>query len=645
MRFRSGRPSDAAPDGATRSARESQGRRPKRRILPLSIRASLVIIVLVPVAVAVGLTSSVVAHQVSQRQQAVQVRQSSLGLDSLLRARTALYSEYVPSAAIVAARLNNLTEDQLDSLLGVDFKANLVQARKLVDQQQAFSPKGAFAADHLALLSLRHSVDNGTATPASVEALFNGFGSQVDAAWTRTLNGLQRTQTSDSSLTSERLTALDASFNAFTSGLGEESLQKGGSLETVLVNGATPAAIESLIVSHQKFSAATQNFPHPLGPKSAAAWSALMSNPLSTEFAGYVRQGIAVGLNHSAPPFATNAPAVAKIGRSEVEWANSLTHLVLASSVDLRVATDNQANSATSTLEVSVLLIALIILLSLGGVFTLSRAVRRPIAKLGAAFESLREGELELPQLDESGPRELALTASAFNEMASTLRGVQAQAIALSSGNLDDPALQTPLPGRMGEALQSALSNLHISMQASEIQREELFERATRDALTGLLNRGAALESLNIDLAGARRSQGDLVVTILFIDLDDLKNINDSLGHEGGDDAIRAVAEALRATTRASDVVSRYGGDEFVVGWLGKHDPPATALLAKRISELVGTSVVQAGGRSLTIGCSIGVALSGPLDATVLTLIERADHALYEAKKYGRGQVRWFETV
>ena len=101
----------------------------------------------------------------------------------------------------------------------------------------------------------------------------------------------------------------------------------------------------------------------------------------------------------------------------------------------------------------------------------------------------------------------------------------------------------------------------------------------------------------------------------------------------------------LRATTRASDVVSRYGGDEFVVGWLGKPDPAATALLAKRISELVASSVVQAGGRGLTIGCSIGVAVSGPSDLTVLTLIERADHALYEAKRYGRGQVRWFETV
>ena len=66
----------------------------------------------------------------------------------LLRARIDAYAEYVPSAAIAAARVNHLTEDQLDSLLGVNFKENLVQARNIVDQQAAFGPQGVFAADH-----------------------------------------------------------------------------------------------------------------------------------------------------------------------------------------------------------------------------------------------------------------------------------------------------------------------------------------------------------------------------------------------------------------------------------------------------------------------------------------------------------------
>ena len=213
MRFIPRRPSDAAPHGDARSARDPGSRRPKRRLFPLSIRASLVIIVLVPIAVAVGLTSSVVAHQVTRRHQAVEVRQSSLALDALLRARIDLYAEYVPSAAIVAGRLNHLTEDQLDSLLGVDFKTNLVKARKLVDQQAAFGPHGVFGADHAALLSLRRSVDDGAATPAQVEAFFSDLGNEVDAKWMRTYDSVQSTRTTDSPSTSERLTALDASFN------------------------------------------------------------------------------------------------------------------------------------------------------------------------------------------------------------------------------------------------------------------------------------------------------------------------------------------------------------------------------------------------------------------------------------------------
>jgi diguanylate cyclase (GGDEF)-like protein len=604
---------------------------------------SLVLAVLTPIAAGLALASSVVAQQVSSRDRAITVRQSSLTLDALLRARIDLYEEYVPSASIVAARVHHLSETQIDTLLGENIENNLVQARKLVNRQSVLGPKGIFAVDRRALLTLRHDINEGTASSAQVESFFNDLGGRIDATWMRMFSALQSTRTSDTHSTSERLIALDSSFQAFTSGLGEESLRSGDSLETVLVAGATPQALQSLIISNESFLASTNEFPGALGPHATAAWIALASNPLSAEFETYVQLGITSGLNHDAPPVPTSA--IATVARSEVEWANSLSHLVLASSADLRTATAGQANAATSALEISILLITLIVLLSIGGVLMLGRAVRRPIANLGAAFESLRQGELELPHLNASGPRELALASNAFNEMASTLRGVQAQAIALSNGKLDDPALQVPLPGRMGEALQSALSNLHISIQASAVQREELFERATRDALTRLLNRGAALEALNIDLAGARRSQGALALTVLFIDLDDLKKINDSLGHEGGDDAIVAVADALRATTRSSDVVSRYGGDEFVVGWLAKPDPVATAQLANRISELVASSVVRTGDRRQMLGCSIGVAVSRPSDITVLTLIERADHALYEAKKYGRGQVRWFEKV
>jgi diguanylate cyclase (GGDEF)-like protein len=635
---------EATPYGARPSAGDAEPNRPRRKVFPLSIRLSLLIVILIPIAVAVGLGTRVVTNQTSRRDQALTVRHSSLVLDTVLQARIDIYSEYVPTAAIVAGRAHNLTGVQLDKLLGVNFTANLAHAERAVDRQAEFQPNGLFASEHAQLLALRQTVTNGTATPNSIEAFFNNLSSKIDAEWIRTLNTLHASQSADSRATDQRMAALDSAFDAFSSGLDEESLQVGGSLETVLVVGPTPPSIQSLIVAQERFISSTHSFPQALGPKATAAWTELSRNPLSRKFTAYAQLGISIGLNHEVAPYATNSAAISEIGKSEVEWANALTHLVLASSADLRVATDNQANSATTALAFSSLFLVFLVLASIVGVLCLARAVRRPIAEIVTAFESVREGEFDLPRLDESGPREIALAAGAFNEMTSTLHAVQAQAIALSEGDLDAPALQHPLPGRTGKALQSALNKLHISIRANEMQREELFERATRDSLTGLLNRGAALEALNIDLAAVRRSQGALVLTVLFIDLDELKKTNDSLGHEAGDAAIRAVANALKATTRASDVVSRYGGDEFVVGWLGREDAGATALLAKRISELVAASEVQNNGHHATLGCSIGVAISGSLDTTVLTVIERADHALYEAKKYGRGQVRWFET-
>ncbi len=452
-------------------------------------------------------------------------------------------------------------------------------------------------------------------------------------------------ESSDSPATKDRLTGLGYSFSAFTSGLSEESLHSGGTLETLLTSPAMPTEVQSLIVAHQQFESSTSTFPASLGSRGTAAWKALRTSRLDSAFSADVQLAMSVGLGRETPPYATNPKPIAGVGRSEVAWAASLTDLVLASSADLRAATAAQAGTATTALYLTFLFMLFLVVTAIGAVFILDRAVRRPLARIVNAAESVREGELELPKLDESGPRELALAAGAFNEMSSTLRAVQEQAIALSVGDLDDPVLRRSLPGRTGAALQSALNELQASVRTGRRQREALIERATRDSLTGLLNRGAALEALELDLATVHRSRGELALTVLFIDLDELKKLNDSHGHEGGDAAIRSVADALRAATRASDVVARFGGDEFVVGWLGNRGSDAPALLADRISDYVAHSMVESDEGTFTIGCSIGVAVSEPNDKTVETLIERADQALYAAKSRGRGQVRWFSSV
>jgi diguanylate cyclase (GGDEF)-like protein len=620
-----------------------EARRARQRIFPLSIQTSLVIVVLIPLMIAAGLASTFVLHQTSARRQAVTARQSSLVLDSLLRARVDVYAEYVPSAALLAVTTYHISIEQIDALLGVNFQANLVGARKAIDQLPIFRPTGALATDYAELVTLRQAIDQGRATPDEVESFFNRLGSTIDTRWRNTFATLVDDSESSASVTTRhRLSALGSSFDAFTSGLGEESLQGGGSLETMLTSASTPSEVEGLIVAHQQFESSVRGFPEALGPKARVAWAGLNRNPLTKSFSNDVELAMTAGLGHGAPPYATDSGAIGEIGRSEVEWDTSLTNVVLASSADLRVATVDQANSATRALYLTFLFMLLLILAAIGAVVILGREVRGPLARIVAAASSVREGELDFPELDESGPRELSLAAQAINEMSSTLRAVQGQAIALSEGDLDNPALKRSLPGRTGAALQAALTELHQSVQTAESQREVLTEKATRDSLTGLLNRGAALEALELHLANVHRSQGHLELTVLFIDLDDLKSINDSLGHDGGDAAIQTVADALRVTTRASDVLARFGGDEFVVGWLGTSGSDAPALLAKRISAHVANSELEGNGHLLTLACSIGAAVSEPDDDSVETLIGRADQALYVAKTDGRGQVRWF---
>jgi diguanylate cyclase (GGDEF)-like protein len=598
--------------------------------------------VLIPLAMSVGLASTVILHQSSVRENAETARQYSLVLDSLLRARIDLYAEYVPTAAIQAANEYHVSTAVLDSLLGINVKEDLADARQVVNHLAIFGRSGMFAANFVQLTAVRRRIDDGSATRAQGEAFFNNLGSKIDARWNALDRVLDVGHALDSSTTSERLSGLGSTFSAFTFGLGEESLSGTNSLETALTTTTSPAEIQSLIVDSDQFTTSARGFPSSLGPRGSAAWKALQANPLNTQFTSYVHLAIAVGLAHEAAPFTVESKAIASIARSEVTWANSLSKLVLASSADLRVATVNQANSATVALILLVLFMLLLVCAAVGAVLIMDREVRRPLARIVAAATSVREGELELPHLDESGPRELSLAAGAFNEMSSTLRAVQAQAVALSGGDFENPALKRLLPGRTGAALQSALSTLQRSVREREIQRRDLFQRATRDSLTGLLNRGAALEALELDLARAHRSNGALELTILFIDLDELKKINDSLGHEGGDTAIRLVADALREATRASDVVARYGGDEFMVGWLGDRGSSDTSLLATRIGNLVASAFVAGDGRKITLGCSIGVAVSEEGDSSVEKLIERADHALYTSKAEGRGGVRWF---
>ncbi|MFZ5519961.1 MAG: PAS domain S-box protein [Pseudomonadota bacterium] len=163
-------------------------------------------------------------------------------------------------------------------------------------------------------------------------------------------------------------------------------------------------------------------------------------------------------------------------------------------------------------------------------------------------------------------------------------------------------------------------------------------EQALLDTLTGLPNRRALQEMLPRALARTRRSGRPLAV--LFLDLDGLKRVNDDYGHPAGDDLLCQFARRLRTCVRETDAVSRLAGDEFVVVLEGLLDAEADArAVGAKIIDAASQPFVLASGR-VEVGTSIGLCVHRPGDAAdAEALIAAADHAMYAAKRAGRGRI------
>ncbi|HTS26554.1 MAG TPA: diguanylate cyclase [Bryobacteraceae bacterium] len=173
--------------------------------------------------------------------------------------------------------------------------------------------------------------------------------------------------------------------------------------------------------------------------------------------------------------------------------------------------------------------------------------------------------------------------------------------------------------------------------------REALREQATHDSLTGLLNRASVLEALNNELARAWREA--LPVSLLMVDLDRFKQINDTHGHQAGDAVLREATRRMRSVTRRYDAVGRYGGEEFLVV-LPACDGGAARVQAERVREAVASGPHDAGGVSLNVTCSIGVSgRSRPSLSDADALVRESDAALYRAKSLGRNCVEVYAAA
>lgn len=162
-----------------------------------------------------------------------------------------------------------------------------------------------------------------------------------------------------------------------------------------------------------------------------------------------------------------------------------------------------------------------------------------------------------------------------------------------------------------------------------------LRQQAERDGLTGLYNHRYFLEALEKEFARARRYRRPL--SLLMIDLDGFKTLNDTCGHPQGDKALRQTATLILQSVRFVDLVARYGGDEFAL-LFPETDIHEAVKIAGRLLHEVRKSPFLFEGRVFPLSASIGVACCRPSHGSAGTLLREADRALYDAKKNGRGR-------
>jgi diguanylate cyclase (GGDEF)-like protein len=193
------------------------------------------------------------------------------------------------------------------------------------------------------------------------------------------------------------------------------------------------------------------------------------------------------------------------------------------------------------------------------------------------------------------------------------------------------------LPLVAGACLSVALVALRLVAPIHDLAR-----RVGHDALTGLANRALLMDRLALALASLP-SDGSARVGLLFCDLDHFKNVNDSLGHDAGDQLLVAIAGRLHSAVRPGDVACRLGGDEFVVLMPAVSEDDAAAV-ADRIAAELGRPMRLTDGSEFFASLSIGLRTTDQLNADPETLLQDADTAMYQAKAAGRGRMVRFDV-
>ena len=601
--------------------------------------ARLIALVMLPVSVMCVLGGSAVLNRRSAASRALSVDHGVAGLNQLVALRDSLHRQQTVKAFDVRFGELGATPSTAATFLGIDLALQVGPDRAL--STRMIGLLGVHSPLSLTELQSLYAVVDGRIAPGDAERRFGDAISVVEDAVSRSLDQLE---------TKARNAPLDAALETLRAavGLPDVATPQGIALSAVWYPSpgskpqAAAAALDQLREERSDYATTTARIRNLGDQRVIAALARITNDPAVTPFDQAVTDTLA-GHPPAGPGVTTDGAKVASAFRGYLARDVTLANLVAAATTTVSAEARQLADSERSGFVVWTLITATLALASIAVALRLAHSIAEPLKDLAAYAHEINEGRLdtEPSATPDRGPRETRLAVSVFYELVANLKLLDAKANALAQCDFDDPVLSKALPGTLGRSLESSVAVLSGSIVERDQLQTHLAYQATHDSLTGISNRSAAISAL--EAAMQRGVRTGAATAVLFVDLNEFKAVNDSHGHDVGDEVLRQIAGRMAADLRAGDFVARLGGDEFVVVAEGVGGAAVATEIAERIIDAV-SAPIQVGALRIQLGASIGIALSLDGPEEPLHLLARADAAMYRAKQHNRSAIEIFDA-
>jgi diguanylate cyclase (GGDEF)-like protein len=603
------------------------------------VTARLIALLLLPVTVLCLVASSAVMSHWSTAAQAATVDDGVGELSLLVELRGALREQQSVAAFTLRFTQLGVTSEEAATFIGVDWATQIAPARAQADNAiEILAEKSPITL--AAMHSLYTDIDGGGITAATAAQRLDGFGEAVGRAVTRGLDQLE---------VDTRHTPLIASLESLREASGALDVATPRVIDLSAIWFPSPAdTAQTTAAALARLGAENADYMdristlRTLGVASVVAELARLEANLQVQ--DYYR-AVAETLRGQPLTAAGDALDLVKVAatfRGHMVVVELLDGLVDTAAMAVRDEAVLLASSERDSFVTWAAGAAALALLSIIIALRLARSISAPLKDLAGFAHAVNEGHLDIDPSRgrDHGPRETRVAFGVFSDLVTNLQLLDAKANALAHLDFDNPVLREPLPGRLGTSLESSVALLSGSIVERDQLQMHLAHEATHDSLTGILNRPAAVTGIQAAMNRAARTGA--TTAVLFVDLNDFKAVNDSHGHEVGDEVLRQVSARMSTGMRSGDFAARLGGDEFVVVAEAIAGVAEATELARRIVDNV-TKPIEIGTLSVTVGAAVGVALTldGPEDP--LRLLARADAAMYRAKQHDRSRIEIFD--